>query len=210
MDLRFRDRSAAGSALAEALLSYSDLQPIVIGHVRGGVPVAREVAATLHAEFGLLAALRLHVPGEPERAAGAVAPGVHFFDDRVVNELEISDNYLEITAQALDRELARRIELFGGCPDVSGRDVILVDDGIATGATAGAGIRSLRRAGAHVIVLAVPVATRSGLEVARGADETVVLSVLAEGEYVSSAFENFRQLTDDDVLRQIALAGAGH
>src|SRR5262245_61884345 len=128
----FANREHAGQLLAAQLSGHRALDPVVIGLARGGVPVAAMVAETIGAPLGVLNALRLAVPGEPERAAGAVAPGVRFILHDVVRELEISEEYLQVACALLEQELAVRAEATQTSEpiDVSGRNVILVDDGI--------------------------------------------------------------------------------
>src|SRR6059058_1508491 len=150
MGPRFEDREEAGRYLARLLHSYAgDPSVIVLGLPRGGVPVAYEVARALNAPLDVFLVRKLGVPGYEELAMGAVATGgVRVLNDEIVNGLRIPDDVVDAVTAWQQQELARREQLYRGdrpAPDVRGRTVILVDDGLATGATMHAAIAALRR-----------------------------------------------------------------
>jgi putative phosphoribosyl transferase len=180
--------------------------PIVLGLLAGGVPVARVVARALGAPFGVWCVLKLHVPGQPEIAAGAVARGARYIVEDVVRELEISSEYLDVVARELEAEIARRILTYGPLHDhdLRGRTVILVDDGISSGASAAAATLSVRRAGAQHVVVAAPVASAAGLERVRLADEVIAPFILRSDCRVGDAYDDFTQLSDRDVLGDVS------
>ncbi len=201
----FRDRADAGRRLAELLLPLRAEQPLVLGLPRGGVVVAAEVAKALGATLDLVVVRKLGVPGHEELGMGAIAEGaVEALNRRVMT-------YAEVTPQPLDRvrrreakELARRVTVYRTDrppPDVAGRTVILVDDGLATGYTARAAARAMRRAGAGRIVLAVPVASPDTLRaLEEEVDDTVAVVSPYDLHSVGAWYEDFRQTTDQEVL----------
>lgn len=197
----FGNRTDAGLKLAAELRLRRVKEPVVLGLARGGVPVASVVARAIGAPLGVILALRLPVPGQPEVAAGAVAPGVRFIVDEVVRELEISTEYLTIVAEELEKQLAERAQLFQShlSADLRGRNVVIIDDGIASGATAAAAVKSVRIAGARHVAVAAPVASRAGLETVRIADEVIVTFIPEAFGVVSNHYEEFAQVSDDDV-----------
>src|SRR5712691_10054204 len=160
---RFRDRREAGRLLAAQLSAYANLPDVlVLALPRGGVPVAAEVARALGAPLDVFVVRKLGVPGHEEYALGAIATGgVRVLNEDVVRALQIPDHVIDAVAAREQEELARRERVYrGDCPplDVRGRTVILVDDGLATGATMHAAIRALRQQQPARIVVAVPTA----------------------------------------------------
>lgn len=210
MPRRFKDRTEAGRLLGEALKAYAGrTDVIVLGLPRGGVPVAAGVARILGAPLDVCLVRKLGAPGQEELAMGAIASGgVRVLNEDVIRSLGISDGAIETEAIREGAELARREGLYrGGRPhlDVRDRAVILVDDGIATGATMLAAVRALKQMGPTSILVAVPVAPPSTLaELEREADGTVCLlpeeSFLAVGYW----YEDFRQTTDREVQACLA------
>ncbi|HLG06128.1 MAG TPA: phosphoribosyltransferase family protein [Gemmatimonadales bacterium] len=209
----FRDRAAAGRDLAALLQRYRSEDPVVLGLVRGGVAVAAEVASALEAPLDVLVVRKVGVPGHPELAMGAVASGVTWFNEPLIAELGIPREEVDRVVQSETEEAERREALFReGHPTlpVQGRTVILVDDGLATGATAVAGLRVLRRGGAHRLVFAAPVCSREGARrVEREADELVCASRPDDFFAVSQAYRSFPQLTDTDVRQHLQAARPG-
>ncbi|MDB5307246.1 MAG: putative phosphoribosyl transferase [Gemmataceae bacterium] len=158
----FANRREAGQELASRLTEYADRPDVlVLALPRGGVPVAFEVARALHAPLDVFLVRKLGLPGHEEFAMGAIATGgVRVPNEDVVRALRVPDNVIEAVTAGEQRELERRERLYRGDrppPDVCGRTVILVDDGLATGSTMRAAVRALRRQGAARIVVAVPV-----------------------------------------------------
>ncbi len=207
MRSRYADRRDAGRALASELRDRitDDGLLIVLGLPRGGVVVAAEVAAVLKAELDALVVRKLGVPGHEELAVGAVAAGA----DPVVNEdvrrrAAISTEVIEQLATEQLAECARREAVYrpGRAPiDVTGREVVLVDDGLATGATMRAAVRVLPALGPpRRVIVAVPVGPRDTVnELAAEADEVVCLATPRPFFAVGYAYDDFRQTTDDEV-----------
>ena len=215
----FADRSDAGRRLAAALSTAKLERPVVYALPRGGVPVAVEIASALKAPMDLVLVRKIGAPGEPELALGAVvdgrAPQVIINED-VRASTGANDAYIE---KARARELAeierRRGLYFQGLErvDPKGRTAIVVDDGLATGATAKAAVRALKRQGAGRVVLAVPVAPPETLaELRREADEVVCLNAPRWFFGVGGFYEDFRQITDEQVVSLLhqAQAAAGN
>lgn len=209
---QFADRAAAGRALADLLRQYQR-QPdvLVLGLPRGGVPVAFEIAQSLHAPLDVMIVRKLGAPGQPELALGAVASG----GVTVINESLLA--WFE-DPQAIERiEAAERIELErrerayrGGRPPLTarGRTVILVDDGAATGATMRAAVRATRKLAAKKIVVALPVASTDAYQMlCREADEVICISTPATFYAVGQWYEEFTQTTDEEVTDLLARAG---
>jgi putative phosphoribosyl transferase len=200
----FIDRRDAGRRLAERLAAYRRERPIVLGLPRGGVVVADEVARALEAPLDVLVARKVGAPQQPELAIGAVAPGgVRFFEPYYVRVLNLSQDDLDRLAEAETREMERRIVSFRGhddVPAVQDRTVILVDDGVATGATALAAIEALRKASAGRIVLAAAVCPPDVAEHLREkADEVVCLAEPEPFIAVGAWFRHFEEVSDDEV-----------
>ncbi|REJ08743.1 phosphoribosyltransferase [Microbacterium bovistercoris] len=204
---RFRDRQEAGRMLGERLAERPRPDAVVLGLPRGGVPVAAEVATTLHAPLDVLVVRKLGAPGQPEFAIGAVGEdGARVLNDdarRYIDELALA----EATAKEA-AEIERRVALFReGAPatDLRGRTAIVVDDGLATGATARAGCAIARARGAASVVLAVPVAAPDSLDTV-AADEVVCLSTPAGFMAVGMHYVDFRQTSDAEVVALLRAA----
>jgi putative phosphoribosyl transferase len=201
----FGDRREAGRVLAEDLAAYRDRDGVlVLGLARGGVAVGWEVAAALHAQFDVFLVRKLGVPGWSELAMGALASGgVVVMNDNVVTSLRISDGQVHEVIERETVELDRRERAYRGerpAADPRGKTVIVVDDGIATGASMLAGVRALRASEPGSIVVAVPVGPPSACEeLAREADEVVCASMPSDFEAVGQVFADFHQVTDDEV-----------
>src|SRR5246127_5857204 len=206
----FRDRREAGRVLAEELAAYRDKDGLlVLVLARGGVPVGWEVAAALHAELDVFLVRKLGVPHWSELAMGALAGGgVAVMNDNGVCSLRISDEQVRAVIDRETAELDRREHAYrGGRPVADPRDktVILVDDGIATGASMLAGVRALRASNPEAIVVAVPVGPQSVCqELAREADDVVCATMPSDFEAVGQVFVDFHQITDDEVRELLA------
>src|SRR5213080_1191901 len=213
MERIFSNRTEAGRLLAEKLLKYAGrTDVIVLGLPRGGVPVAFEVAKRLRAPFDVFIVRKLGVPGFEELAAGAIASGgVRVLNQDVVRAIPYAEEAIEAVTTRETVELERREQIYRqGCtaPELRDRIVILVDDGLATGATMRAAVQALRERGAAKIVVAVPVGPPDTChEIEEQADETVCLSMPEFFQAVGQYYEDFSQTTDEDV-RQLLTSAA--
>lgn len=213
MATRFRDRADAGRQLAARLEHFREQNVIVLGLPRGGVPVAYEVAHALHAPLDVLNVRKLGVPWQEELAMGAIATGgVRVLNNDVVMAAGITKEIIEQTAALQTLELDRRERLYRGgrpAPDLRGRTVILVDDGIATGATTRAAIGVIRAQHPARLVLAVPVAQESvATELAREVDELVCAMTPDDLYAIGVWYDSFPQLADAEIQRILARAAA--
>lgn len=216
----FEDRRDAGGRLAEALMRFRDApRTLIVALPRGGVAVAYEVSVALHVPLDILITRKLGTPGNPELAMGALAEtGYRHLNDDVLDSCGVSPEELEAEVQRQQREIQRRIEKYRqGRPlaSVEGQTVILVDDGIATGATFYASLAALRHRQVGRLVAAVPVAperTREAL--ADKVDEVVILHTPESFFGIGQFYADFTQVTDDEVLwyleeaKQAAMKGA--
>jgi putative phosphoribosyl transferase len=198
----FEDRVHAGHLLATAVEDLHPAEPVVIGLARGGVVVAAEIARRLGAPLDVLAVRKVGHPWQPEYALGAVTPGedgvyIRSHDGLTDEELDQVVAAAKRQAEELDRRLRR-----GRPPlDLSGRTALLVDDGLATGATMVAAVRWARARGAARVVVAVPVAAaQSVAALGREADEVVCLHPLHDFFAVGIWYRSFEQVSDEDVL----------
>ena len=205
----FVDRQEAGERLAEVLLGFASEDPVVLGLPRGGVPVAAEVASALHAPLDVLVVRKLGCPWQPELGFGAIGEGgVRVVNAPLIEMLNISQEQLDQIAAREESEVARRVHRYRGdrLPvGVQGRTVIIVDDGLATGFTARAGIEVVRHLGARRVVLAVPVAPRETLEQLRAvADEVVALETPDPFFGIGQFYLDFAQTSDEEVTDLLA------
>lgn len=211
LDPRYRlfdDRTQAGADLAQHLDAYREPRPLVLGIPRGGVPVAAEVARRLDADLDVIVARKLGAPGHEELAIGAVtSSGARFLNDEVIAYVGATDRYLDAVTSEQRAEAERRERRFrAGLPPIDARDrvVILVDDGLATGATMRAAILGLRDAGARRVVVAVPVAPVETCEaIAREVDDLVCPHRPEPFFAVGAHYRAFDQVTDDEVERAL-------
>ena len=201
----FRNRTEAGILLAKSLAAYADRPDVLILALpRGGVPVGFEIAKALHAPLDVVVVRKLGVPGQEELAMGAVATGgMQVLNTLVVRSLGISKREIELVAAKERLELERRERLYRGgraAPDIRGRTVILVDDGIATGTTMRVAIAAVRRQQPSRLVLAVPVAPLSTCKEMKGAAEELVC-LLSPEEFtaISLWYQDFPQTSDEEV-----------
>lgn len=202
----FRNRAEAAEQLARALVPYAGSDPVIYALPRGGVPMGAIIATRLKAPLDLIMVRKLGAPGQPELAIGAVVDGpAHrcVLDHHLIALLRVPDAYIDhATGDAL-REIERRRAVFmRGRPLVSPTDrtAIIVDDGLATGATMEAAVEAMRQAGAARIVVAVPVAPRDTVERFRNFTDIVCLETPDPFRSVGSHYWSFPQLTDTDVL----------
>lgn len=206
----FRDRREAGRLLARELLDYAGRNDVIVfGLPRGGVPVAAEVARALHAPLDVLVVRKLGAPMQEELAIGAIGEGgVRVLNARLVDSIGISDAEIDRIAAREEKELERRVRAYRGgheALDVQGKTVIVIDDGVATGATMRAGLQTLRAMGAERIVAAAPVGAQDSVDLlAHDADQVVVLEAPAWFHAVGQWYENFGQTTDDEVRALLA------
>jgi predicted phosphoribosyltransferase len=210
---RFRNRTDAGRQLAEKLAAYAHRPGVlVLALPRGGVPVGFEVARKLGAPLDVFLVRKLGVPGYEELAMGAVATGgVRVLNDEIVRGLGISEHEIDAAAARELQELARRQRLYRGdrpLPDIAGRTVILVDDGLATGATMRAAIAAVRQQQPARIVIAVPTASPDTCEALKAEADDVVCAMTPEPFLaVGHWYEDFTQTTDDEVRELLARGG---
>jgi putative phosphoribosyl transferase len=203
--MRFIDRADAGRRLAERLQSLVGEDVVVLGLPRGGVPVASEVARTLDAPLDVIVVRKLGVPFQPELAMGAIGEGgARVVNEEVVRGAAVTRGEMAEVEAAERRELERQAGRFRGDRprvDLSGRVVVIVDDGIATGSTARAAGQVARALGARRVVLAVPVAPSGAREsVADDVDDLVVLATPEPFRAVGVFYDDFSQVGDDEVI----------
>ncbi|OBI90370.1 phosphoribosyl transferase [Mycobacterium asiaticum] len=212
---RFRDRREAGRVLADALAPYRGKPGVlVLGLARGGVPVAWEVAAALGADLDVFLVRKLGVPHWPELAMGALASGGRVvMNDDVVSSLGIGDQQIRAVIDSETAELERREQAYrGGRPvaDPADRVVILVDDGIATGASMLAAVRAVRAGGPRQVVVAVPVGPLSACrQLSAEADDVVCATMPAAFDAVGQVYADFHQVSDDEVRELLATPTGG-
>lgn len=201
---RFQDRRDAGRRLARGLHLSADSPVVVLGLPRGGVPVAYEVALALDAPLDLFVVRKLGVPGHEELAMGAIAPGgIRVLNHDLIAELGIPAWAIERVAAAEAGELARRERLYRGASpalELKDRTVLLVDDGLATGATMAAAVAGVRAQAPARVIIAVPVASVEATEMLGAtADECVALRVPPNFGGVGEWYEDFSQTSDEEV-----------
>jgi predicted phosphoribosyltransferase len=212
MERTFENRAEAGRSLAERLKEYVGRDDvIVLGLPRGGVPVAYEVARALRAPLDVFIVRKLGVPGFEELAAGAIASGgVRVLNEDVVRALPNADAIIESVTVREKNELERREQSYRDgrpAPQVRGRIVILVDDGLATGATMRAAVKALRQSGAAKIVVAVPVGPpETCREIEAEADAIVCATAPEFFRAVGQYYHDFSQTSDEEVRELLALA----
>jgi putative phosphoribosyl transferase len=209
--MSFVDRSDAGRRLAQALLTYREQRPVILALLRGGVPVAAEVAAAFDAPLDLVLVRKIGVPMQPELAMGAVVDGgvpIVVRNDDVILLTGVDEAEFEAVR---DRELAeierrRRLYLGNRVPvDVAGRVAIVIDDGVATGATTRAALRATRIRGPRKLVLAVPVApTETLIGLQDEADDVICLEDHRSFGAIGFYYTDFRQLSDQEVKDIVA------
>ena len=201
----FRDRADAGRILAGKLTAYTNRRDVlVLALPRGGVPVAYEVAQALHAPLDVFLVRKLGLPGQEELAMGAIASGgTRVLNEDVIGKLNVPEQVIETVAAEEQQELSRREHDYRDRrppPDVRGRTIILVDDGLATGSTMRAAVAALRRQGPSRIVVAVPIgAAETCAELRKEADEVVCAHMPEYFYAVGAWYDDFAQTTDEEV-----------
>jgi putative phosphoribosyl transferase len=209
--VRFKDRAEAGRLLAEPLAVYRDKKPVILALPRGGVPVACEVAKALEAPLDLVLVRKIGVPFQPELAMGAVVDGsdpIVVRNSEVITATGVAGAEFDKICAREAAEIERRHRLYLGdrpAVDVQGATAIVVDDGIATGATMTAALRAIRRRKPARLVLAVPTAAPDSLSSLRKeADATICLTAPDYFGSVGQFYEDFRQVSDDEVVATMA------
>ena len=199
---RFRDRGEAGRHLAARLEPLRGEDVVVLALPRGGVPVAAEVAAALQAPLQLLVVRKIGVPGAPEVAMGAIGTsGVRVLDTDLIDRLGITPTQVDAVERRERATLDARAARFRTAlaSDLVGRTAIVVDDGIATGATASVACAVARRLGAARVVLAVPVCAQDAVQRVPDTDELICLRTSADFGSVGAFYRSFAQVSDDEV-----------
>lgn len=205
MNKIFDDRHDAGRALVPEIQACDLNDPLILGLPRGGVPVAYEIAVALNASLDVLLVRKLGAPLQPELALGAIASGgIRVLNEDLVNRvLGLDDDRLEEIVARETQELERREKEYRGdrsFPSLTGRNVVLVDDGLATGATMRAAAESVRAKKPSQLLVAVPTASRSAVRsVAPLVDQVICLETPADFQAVGQYYRNFGQTTDDEV-----------
>lgn len=208
----FRNREEAGRILAEELTQYrNDATALILALPRGGVAVGYQLSLALHAPLDVFMTRKIGAPGNPEYAIGAVTEtGSHHLNQEAINSFGLSRHELERLIQLQEKEIARRKDLYRQgrpLPQLTGRTVLLVDDGIATGSTFLASALAIRSLKPHRLVGAIPVGPPSTIrEVRSHMDELVVLMTPDPFHAVGAFFSDFTQIQDRDVIQYLNLA----
>ena len=204
--MKFMNRGEAGRRLADKLLHLKDRKPIVLALPRGGVAVGFEIARALDAPLDIVLVRKIGVPGQPELALGAVTDGAShetFIDRDLAASLDVPDSYIDGESARQLEEIERRRKLY--CegrppPEIAGRTAIIVDDGVATGATMRVALQAVRRRGPARLVLAVPVAPPDTLAaLLESADEAVCLETPVGLGAIGFYYRDFHQMSDAEV-----------
>ena len=203
----FKNRSDAGRKLAKALAAYKEQKPVILALPRGGVPVAAEVAAALEAPLDLILVRKIGVPFQPELAMGAVVDGgapIVVRNEDVIRLAGIDESQFKAICDSELAEIDRRRQRYVGGRDraeIKGRTAIVIDDGVATGATTRAALRATRMRDPKKLVLAVPVAPTESLAELRGdADDVVCLEDYEFFGAIGAYYADFRQVSDEEVI----------
>jgi len=213
----FSDRRDAGRRLARLLRDYADDKPVVLALPRGGVPVAAPVAIAFGAPLDVVVVRKLGVPGQPELAMGAVVEAgrpVTIRNEAIIRVAHVSEAEFDEVRAAELAEAQRRRELYVGRGrrlSLKGRAVIVIDDGIATGASMRAAVKAVRKQQPARLVVAVPVAARTSLEALRGeVDDIVCVDVRDDLRAIGVYYDDFEQVSDDEVIAALRSVNATH
>lgn len=206
----FSDRADAGRRLASALNALADKDAIVLAIPRGGVVVGYEVAKALDLPLDVIIPRKIGAPGNPELAIGAMTEdGTVLLDHRLVEYLRVSEDYIKEESEAQKLEIQRRLKLYRGdipYPSLENKDVIIVDDGIATGSTMKAALASVRKKGAKTVIIAIPVGPPSTIrELEKEADHVICLHSPESFYAIGRFYEDFTQTEDKEVTRLLKL-----
>jgi len=205
--MNFKNRSDAGRKLAARLVQYKDQQVVLLALPRGGVPVAAEVAAVLGAPIDLVLVRKIGVPSQPELAMGAIVDGdspITVRNEDVIRLAGVDERTFRAVRDREFAELERRRRLYLGGRNrigVKDRIAIVIDDGVATGATTRAALRAIRMRQPNKLILAVPVGPTDTIEAMREeADEVLCLEIYEEFNAIGTFYGDFRQITDQEVI----------
>jgi predicted phosphoribosyltransferase len=209
VDLPFANRTEAGRLLADQLYVHQvPGDAIVLALPRGGVPVGSAIAERLHLAFDVVVARKLGVPWQPELAMGAIAGRVRLLDEQLVRELGVDDDGVEVIVNREQAEIDRQEEIYRdgrAPPDLRGRYIVLVDDGIAMGSTMMAAARYVRSMNPAKVVIAVPVGSRQAcMRLMPEVDDLVCLAVPEPFQAVGRWYRNFHQVSDSEVQALLA------
>lgn len=201
----FENRQEAGKRLGSELLQYRDQNPFVLAMPRGGVPIGVEVAEILHAPLEVIIVRKIGLSGNREFGIGAIAEGdIKVLDNTTLEALGIDDEELEDTIELEEQELERRVQIYRNgkqLPNLTGKTAILVDDGMATGITAKAAIKAVKKLNPKKIILATPVCALDTVESLKNlVDEIICLAAPFEFSAVGFWYRNFTQVSDQEVI----------
>lgn len=205
----YHNRIDAGRELARHLQSYTESGAVVLAIPRGGVPVAVEVALALACDLDIIVPRKIPIPHNTEAGYGAVTEdGVVVLNHLLVRELRLTDDEIDRQVQIVRDEIRRRQEVFRGvlgAAPVTGKPAIIVDDGLASGYTMAAAVKSVRQRGAYKVIAAAPVASESGWKLVRKAADEVVCPIVSSGYpfAVAGFYEEWYDLTDNEVLQHL-------
>lgn len=207
----FKDRYDAGRKLANELIKFKNKNAVIVALPRGGVIIGFEVSKLLKAPLDVIVARKIGAPFYPELGIGAIAPhGIKILDETLIKSLNVSEKALEKIIEQETIEMKRRSELYrrnATLADLAGKTVIIVDDGLATGVTARASIMSIKEMFPEKIILAVPVSPPDTAEEFRKeVDEVICLNEPHEFYAVGAFYEDFRQISDDEVIHLLKKA----
>ena len=207
----FTDRQHAGQLLGEKLLPYKEMDPIILALPRGGVPVAAEIAATLNAPLEVLIVRKIGHPFQPELAVGALCENEDpTWNEQMLSRAGLEPNEMGATVKAEASRIRQQIETFREgreLPSMIKKVAIIVDDGLATGATVSAAVKYLRKKGAAKIVVAVPVAAASSAEQLRNkVDALIILDNREDLSSVGQWYKDFTQVSDEEVIALLKLS----